>query len=201
MSPELFALARGYFAQHEGRKVHMYKCVHDVPTFGVGHAAFTVDAAAKAKWRRRDGALATFPEVELEYRQVRALPFGKTYPAEWYERRTALRLHESEIDRIFEADLLEAERLLKATKRGGKPVFADYDRWPISAQLGMIDMMFSMGPAFMGSEPPKAYPRLVAAAQRQDWATCAAESKRGGVGPARDAALANLFNSAMPPKK
>lgn len=201
MSPELFALARGYFTQHEGRKDHPYKCVHDVPTFGIGHAARTVQESAKAKWKRRDGSDATYAEIELEYRLVQALPFGKSYTADWYKRHTALRLPESEIDRIFESDLLEAERLLKATKRGGKPVFADYDRWPISAQLAMIDMMFSIGPAFMGTEPPKAYPRLVAAAVRQDWATCAAESKRGGVGPARDAALANLFNSAMPPKK
>lgn len=193
MSPELLLLAKSYFEPHEGRKNFPYLCIHGIITFGVGHAAPKAAMMRAAKWYR-NGVLASMAEVDAAWAKVKMQPFGRNLTAESYQHLTSIRLPDSEIDRIFSEDLAEAERLLRHA-------FIEYNRWPIKIQLAMIDMMFSVGPAFLGNVPPKAYPRLVAAARRQDWATCAAECKRGGVSPTRDAALAALFSSTIPSKK
>lgn len=198
MSPELLALAKAYFEPHEGRIPHMYQCIHGQVTAGIGHLFASPPAASKLLWEHEDGTFAGDAEVRLEFAKIRALPYGKDYPASFYEIYTRLRLTDQRIDGLFLADLLEAERLLAETRIRGALAFPEYDRWPAKIQLAMLDMMFSIGPAFMGSIPPKAYPKLVAAAQRGDWATCAEECKRGGVAPRRDDALKALFESAIP---
>jgi GH24 family phage-related lysozyme (muramidase) len=194
MSPELFKAAVEYFTPHEGNIPWLYQCVHGWPTVGRGHLVPSADASARLAWTRQDRTIAGTNEIRAEWDRIKALPAGKR--AEFYRQHAKLRLTQERIDALFRADVLEAERILRETKRDGAAIFPDYDRWPLPAQLAMIDMIFSLGPAMLGSTPPKAYPKLVAAAQRGNWETCADESGRGGVSKTRDAAVRALFMEA-----
>lgn len=189
MSPELLKAATAYFRLHEGVVDHMYLCVHGRVTAGVGHMFPTPSSARAAGWMRGNVFVA-WAEIESAWNRVKRMPFGVQFSAKGFARATDIRLSPQAIDGLLQSDLL-------AFESGLAKAFPDWDHYPDAAQLGLLDMAFSLGVQGL----LKGYPKCVAAAKRQDWATCAAECKRGGVSPTRDAALAALFTSAIPSKK
>lgn len=189
MSPELLAAATAYFRSHEGVVDHLYLCVHGKPTAGVGHMFPTAKAARAAGWHR-NGVYVSWSEIDAEWARVNRMPFGVQFPASSFARATSIRLSQQAIDNLLRSDLEAFERALVA-------MFPGWDHYPMPAQLGLLDLVFSLGPTGFRT----GYPRCFAATQHGDWATCALECKRGGVAPRRDAALKALFESAIPTKK
>lgn len=185
MSPELLKAAAAYFRQHEGVVPYMYLCVHGHVTAGVGHMFPTPSAARSAGWARAN-IYVSWAEVEQAWSRVKRMPFGVNFPAKGFERATDIRLSQQAIDNLLVADLTAFEaQLAKA--------FPRWDHFPDSAQLGLLDMAFSLGVhGFLNG-----YPKCVAAVRAEDWATCARECDRRGVAPRRNLALRSLFESAL----
>lgn len=190
MSPEFLDRASAYFRQHEGAVPHMYLCLHGLVTAGVGHMFPHAKAARTVMWHRQDGTLAAPVDVENEFNAIKGRPHGQNVTAASFAGITRLRLRPDTIEGILRGDLMRFEQVLAEQ-------FSDWDHWPEAAQLAMLDMVFSIGPAMFGKVAPKAYPKLVAAARNRDWATCATECKRRGVAPSRDAAVKALFEEAI----
>lgn len=189
MSPELLKAATAYFRQHEGVIPHPYLCIHGHVTGGVGHMWPTPASMRSAGWTR-GGVYVSWGEIDDAWRRLQRMPFGMQFPASSYARATDLRLSPQAIDNLLRADL-------EGFEAGLAQVFPEWDHYPESAQLALLDMAFSLGVRGFVT----GYPKCRAAALAQDWATCAHECDRRGVSPARNAALRVLFESAIPAKK
>ena len=173
--------AVAYFRQHEGVVGHMYLDVVGLVTIGVGFMLKNPAAAAALKLVRRDtGALATVAEKSQDWESVHAQEKAKV--AASYKKFTQLDLPNSEIDRELASHLQDFTRNL--TSRF--PKFAEF---PDKAQIGLLDMIYSLGPQglFTG------FPRFCSSVDAQDWKMCAEESERRNVSANRNADLKQLF--------
>ena len=83
---------------------------------------------------------------------------------------------------------------LRAFAESLRTRFAAFDTFPAAAQLALLDMIFNVGPIGFF----KGFPKLRRAADKLDWAGCAAECKRIGISDDRDEGCKNLFLSAVP---
>jgi GH24 family phage-related lysozyme (muramidase) len=177
-----------YFRQHEGVIPHMYLDVVGLVTVGVGFLLRTAEDAVALRFvNRATGNLATAAEKRQEWTTVAAQE--KARRAGYYRQFTQLDLPAEQIDRRLEFLLGEFENVLKRR-------FPNFERFPWKAQLGLLDMVYSLGPSgfFRG------YPKMCAAVARQDWLGAAAECERGGVSATRNRECKQLFlDAAMPP--
>ena len=87
-----------------------------------------------------------------------------------YERMTTLILSDEAIASLVDQRLTMNDAYLARS-------FPGYVDWPADAQLGLLSMAWSMGPAFR----PK-FPRFAAACDALDFATAAIESKEDETG-------------------
>lgn len=182
MTSNLSTRAIAYFRHHEGVVPHMYLCVHGRVTAGVGHMFPSAEAATRLLWERANHTAASRAEIIAEYERIAALPFGYEHPAGGFKKHATLMLPPPRIEGLLLADLESFERSLAVT-------FPAWGTWPSAAQLAVLDMAFSLGVAGL----LKTFPKFTKAARIQDWKTCAAESKRKGVAPSRDEAVAALL--------
>jgi hypothetical protein len=95
------------------------------------------------------------------------------------------RLEDGAIDELLAADVQRKLSEIRAR-------FPRFDTWPGSAQLGFADMAFNLG---VGGIEHK-FPRFALAAERCDWATCAAECRRPQLSAERNERTAELFRNA-----
>ena len=70
--------------------------------------------------------------------------------------------------------------------------FPKFDQFPEKAQIGLLDMTYSLGALGLF----KGYPRFCTAVDAQDWKTCAREGARRNVSDNRNADLQQLFRDA-----
>lgn len=176
--------AARYFREHEGVIDHMYLDVVGLVTIGVGFLLPSPESACQLKLvNGATGATATDAEKAQDWKNIFAQEKGKL--ALSYRRFTRLSLPQAEIDAGLLNRLEEFRRLL----RGRLP---DLDSFPEKAQIGLLDMIYSLGPKglFVG------YPAFCAAAAKSDWRACARESKRRNVSESRNQDLAQLFREA-----
>ena len=173
-----------YFRNHEGVVSHMYLDVVGLVTVGVGFLLSTARSAHGLAFVRRDtGVLASDTEKAADWDAVRAQPKAKL--AKSYKKFTQLDLPDSEIDRRLEQLIAD----FVSTLRGRFPKF---DSFPDKAQIGLLDMIYSLGPkgVFIG------FPAFCAAVDAKDWKKCARECKRRNVSDSRNADLQQLFRDA-----
>lgn len=196
MSPAFLGMAKAHFEPHEGNVPYMYRCTNPqvAVTAGIGHLFATEESATLVRWERLDGSPrpVTRSEIIEAYRKVAAMPHGRL--ASFYAPATTIRLSQATIEALFERDIRNGIEFLMRQ-------FPEWDTWPDPAQLGMLDMVYSVGTRMFGNVRPYAYPKLIAAARRQDWATCAQECGRINQPPRREKATRALFEAAIPAKK
>jgi len=173
-----------YFREHEGVVNHMYLDVVGLVTIGVGFLLRNPAAAQALTLLRRDtGAPATDEEKRRDWESVNSQEKAKL--AKTYKKFTKLDMSDAEIDKGLVIRLDDFATNLRQR-------FDDFDGFPDQAQLGLLDMIYSLGPKglFVG------FPKFCAAADDEDWKACARESKRGGVSDSRNADLKQLFLDA-----
>jgi GH24 family phage-related lysozyme (muramidase) len=178
------AAAVKYFREHEGVVRHMYLDVVGLVTIGVGFMLPNPAAAQALKLVRRDtGAPATDEEKRRDWEAVRGQL--KARRASAYRRFTALDMPDAEIDQRLITLIGDFARNLRGR-------FPKFDQFPDPAQLGLLDMAYSLGSRglFVG------FPKFCAAVDAQDWKKCAQESGRRNVSESRNAVLRQLFLDA-----
>ena len=177
--------AVAYLRRHEGVVNHMYLDVVGLVTIGVG---FMLPDAAAAKAlnlvRRDSGDPASTDEKAADWEAVHSRP--KAQLAADYRAFTRLYLPDAAIDGELTARVGGFARNLQNR-------FPQFQLYPAPAQTGLIDMVYSLGPAGLF----RGFPKFCAAADREDWDACAQEATRGNVSPARNEDLRGLFLAAV----
>ena len=152
---------------HEGRKSWMYLDHKGNVTVGLGHLLPHVEAAMALRFFER-GTLtpASKAHVAAAYRKVKSRQDLMGKHAEAFKSFTHIYLSESEIDALFERD---GAAFVDELRRA----FPAFDSFPESAQLALLDMIYSLGNTGFSE-----YVNLIAAVKFRNWALAAAESER-----------------------
>jgi GH24 family phage-related lysozyme (muramidase) len=149
----------------EGLTTWMYLDIKGLVTTGVGNLIDPVSAAVALPWRRAGGALASDQEKRDGWALVKARQDLKSYGGSAFRAACPLYLDRSAVDALVRVRLFANDALLRQR-------FPGFDAWPADAQLAAHSMAWGMGAGgFTG------FPRFSAAAQAQDWVTCAKECR------------------------
>jgi hypothetical protein len=116
-----------------------------------------------------------------DFRELLTMPAG--HPPLFYRRVACARLSDPDIRHIFELKIAQFRRTIG--------VRWQLETLPECVQIALVDMAFTLGAGGLGE-----YIRLSRAIMARDWTGAAAESGRGGVSPARNAATMQLIASA-----
>jgi GH24 family phage-related lysozyme (muramidase) len=180
--------AVAYLRRHEGVVNHMYLDVVGLVTIGVGFLLPDAAAAQALNLVRRDGGNpASVDEKAADWEAVHSRP--KAELAANYRAFTRLDLPDTAID----AELAD---LITGFVRNLESRFPQFQNYPAPAQTGLIDMVYSLGPAGLF----RGFPKFCAAVDQQDWAACAQEGIRGNVSQSRNEELQGLFVEAAAAK-
>lgn len=171
-----------YFRAHEGCVPHLYLDVVGLPTCGIGFLLTSEDACAALDFVRKDGVAASDEEKRREWQAIKAMEKG--HVANFYEPHCALRLPDAAIDAEFARIVGRFEASLRKRWPG-------FDGFPHSAQLGLLDMAYSLGEGGLF----KGYPKFCVAVDAGDWTAAASECVRRGVSITRNADCAALFRT------
>jgi GH24 family phage-related lysozyme (muramidase) len=173
-----------YVRDHEGVINHMYLDIVGLVTIGVGFMLPNPAAAAELKLVHRDtGDPANKQEKAAEWETIHAQVKAKR--ASSYRKFTALDMTDAEVDKRLIVLLDDFVRNLRQR-------FPAFDNFPDPAQIGLLDMIYSLGPAGLF----KGFPLFCKAVDDQNWKKCAGESSRRNVSGARNADLKQLFLDA-----
>jgi GH24 family phage-related lysozyme (muramidase) len=173
-----------YFREHEGVVSHMYLDVVGLVTIGVGFMIPDPGSAAQLNLVHRGNATAaTSDEKQQEWQAVHSQT--KARPAGYYTQFTVLDMTDAEIDAGLTIRIQNFVVNLRQR-------FPQFDGFPSQAQLGLLDMIYSLGPRGLFN----GYPKFCKAVDKQDWATCAKEGARRNVSPSRNSDLQQLFLDA-----
>lgn len=152
----------------EGDILHCYLDTATPPnvTIGKGTLIPNLTAMQTLPWKHpRTLTLATGYEVVQEWNRVRAMRGGLVAAA--YDAPDALMLTASDIDDMTEKTLLSIEGDLRR-------VFPEYDSFPDTAKVGLLDMGWNLGIGKLRSE----YIHFCASVKAQEWVMAAAECAR-----------------------
>jgi len=166
---------------HEGSVPHMYLDTKGYVTVGVGFMLPSPEAAAKLGFEPR-----SVSAIAADWRAVKAAPAGKV--AKWYRPLTHCVLPESALRKEFDLRVNDMLRILS----GGYKL----DQYPVQAQLGILDMMYNLGPVSL----MRGWPSFKAACNSQDWLKAAANCSRKGVSTARNEETKALFLACVSQK-
>jgi len=180
---------RDLIKKGEGSISHMYLDTRGYVTVGVGNMMATVEAAQALTFVRRDsGTPATPDEIAADYDAIKDRPYGLGYTAASFKPYTELDMPDAEIDALLDRRIADFEAGLRSD-------FSGYDGYPERARLGLMDMAFNLGNHGLVTK----FPTLTAAARAGDWAKCAEECRRRGIGEARNAEVKKLFEEVDDP--
>ena len=185
--PRLISLLK----RGEGSVNHLYLDTVGKVTVGVGNMLPTAESAGKLPFRHRfSDNRANINDIIIEYGKIKQLPYGKDRPASFYAPYCELYLPEREIDKLLGSRVQEFLKSLRMQFRG-------FDDYPEAAQLGIMDMIFNLGPTkLFASAQDGGFPKFCLAVRQQDWATCANECHRRGIADERNNEVKNLFLEA-----
>lgn len=176
---------RSMIKEGEGSISHMYLDTCGFVTVAVGQLLRTIEAAQELAFVHREtGELATQEEIAQDFESVRQQPAGQI--ASSYKRFTKLGLPEPAINSLLDIRIEEFEAGLLAD-------FPEYDSYPDETKLGLMDMVFNLGNAGLVNK----FPTFTKAAREKDWATCAKECHRQGIGDHRNEMTKKLFEKSV----
>jgi type VI secretion system secreted protein VgrG len=206
--------ARGKF---EGKTPYFYGDTVGVVTIGIGHAVPTVEEALKLPLYK-DGQKVDDKEIrriygilDKEAKQQHSLFGGtKKMPTapHYEEMNEGLTIDEDAILALFEKDihlkhveLKQAFRLLSL--KLFEPRFKPLEKYPIAAQVALLDMAYNMGIGglfgrpFGFSKKKGGYPTMLNAIREHRFYIAAIASHRPQVQKSRNEAIYRLFREAQ----
>jgi GH24 family phage-related lysozyme (muramidase) len=145
----------------------MYLDTNGYVTVGVGEMLPNAARAQSLGFVDINNQPATSSAILNEYQRVSALPPAET--ADFYCSPTSPTLPPATIDAILLQHLTYFDGQLQQR-------FASYPNFPDPAKLGLLDMIFNLGPAKLFNT----YPKFMGYVQNQDWANAALECYRNG---------------------
>jgi GH24 family phage-related lysozyme (muramidase) len=167
----------------EDREASLYLDSRSNPTIGIGCLVPSAVSFASLPLRVEAGALATGQQKRDEFARVAAMP--PALGAAAYRGSPRVFLTEEGIDGL-------AFRRLHTTCTGLAMLCPEFDAFPESAQMCLIDLAWNLGLGKLKED----FPKLVAACNRGDWRTAAIESHVSSSRAARNEWRAQQFFNA-----
>ena len=165
-----------FTAQWEGAVDHCYLDTAGVVTVGVGFALHSLQDVWKLPWSpNAQAACADWNIVKGQ---------AKGHLASFYKRFCMARLPVAHMRPLFAAKMQGFQKLIAER-------WKLYDQ-PINAQVALSDLVWNVGPAGLNK-----FAKLHAAVMARDWETAAVESRRKGIGDARNIATGALFRALV----
>jgi len=164
----------------EGVVPYMYLDSIGLVTVGVGFMLPNVYAASTLPFVNTKDEPASQVEIALDYNRVKALPANKLVT--YYHSFSSLLLPPSEINRLLAANVTSFEVSLRR-------IYPDYDVYPGSVKIGLLDMVYNLGAAKLQAT----YPKFNAAVRAHNWELAAAQSHRNGPSEERNTWTKNQF--------
>ena len=178
----------GFISAWEGRVPFLYLDTKKLATFGLGIMVDTGTAMTEfgqsQPWRKKSGQLASRAEIRDEYDRIHAREDLAPRGGFAFRAVATLRLDETVID----------DTLGQKTAQFWDRISLDLpylEDWPADAQLALANMMWNLGPRFLGPR----WPKFTEAAKAGDFAGCAASCVRAVRAP-RDFRNRLLFLTA-----
>lgn len=168
----------------EGSVPYMYLDSVGLVTVGIGFMLPNVFAASTLPFVNNAGESASQIEISLDYNRVKALPANKLVT--YYHSFSSPFLPQSELDRQLAIKVTAFEVALRR-------IYPDYDVYPDSVKIALIDMIYNLGAAKLQAT----YPKFNAAVRAHDWRLAASQSHRNGPSDERNKYVKNLFMEAV----
>ena len=193
--PDYRKLLAGPF---EGSIPHMYLDTRGYVTVGIGKMLPTPSAAQLIRFVRRGTQdLANVLEIQDAFLKVRGSIAGR--PAASYRNLTDLDLAPGEADRLLNAELEKAEDRCRN-------LFGGWDKFPLPAQLALLDMVYNMGEgrALTAADRQAGrrehglfqFHKLRESVAKEDWAAASRDCHRVGIQKSRDTWTRDKFLEA-----
>jgi len=157
----------------EGVIPWMYLDTRGLVTVGVGEMLAAVAAAQALPFIDGSGNPVAPDIIVAEYNRVAGLPMGQA--AGTYRANASPILADASIDNLLMGRVRDFDQQLSAK-------FANYAAFPDPARLGLLDMIYNLGPRglFVG------YPTFMGCVNNENWTGAAGECYRNGPSPARN---------------
>jgi len=179
-----FAAIKALLVPSEGNIPHMYLDTAGKVTVGIGNLISNAAYACTLSFvNRTTSKAATRQEITADFDAVSKQPRGLAAPK--YRPFTALDMPSPAIDLLFQGRVQEFQRLLKIQ-------YPQYDSYPQSAQLALLDMGFNLGVSGLKNT----WPKLNQAIDKQDWKSASTNCFRPQVNAVRNAEVKRLFEKA-----
>lgn len=178
-----YETARNLIEPFEGKVSYLYLDTQGYVTVGIGFMLPTAQQALPLMWRWRDPASSGEPsavDISDEWARVSRARPGMVPKA--YHAITSMDLHDDDIGALFNRTVDKMVGRLVA-------IFPEYSKWPMPAQLAVLDMAWNLGPNAL----PLNWPKLSAALRRKNWQEAALHSHRPQSHGGRNAAIQGLF--------
>ena len=180
-----YGQARQVIEPHEGVIPHMYLDTNGFVTVGIGNMLADDHAACALLFRDVvSGAEASPQQITADFYAVHSQRKGMR--AESYRAFTSCELEAPEISRLFRRRVDEFVAQLRVH-------YLDFDEYPPSAQLAILDLAWNLGTHALAYK----WPRLTAAIRSQHWAIAAIECIRPQSSQKRNADTVALFHAAL----
>jgi GH24 family phage-related lysozyme (muramidase) len=170
---------------YEGCFPYMYLDSRGYVTVGVGFWLETPDHAASYTFYINStpsgsAQKATSDQVRAEWSHVKCQ--AANHLETYYQQFTTVQMQEPDMDAMLTEKVSAFEAVARKT-------FANWDDFPASAQLALLDMIYNLGSLI-------AFPKLVAYATKKDWVNCAQQCYRNGPGNQRNNETKARFQAA-----
>lgn len=147
----------------EGRVLWMYVDTKGYVTTGDGNLIDSPAAAARLPWKRPDGSLASYAEVERDWNAIKRSGLEATGGGSAQQAAvTSLRLTHEDVNALVASKIAENETVLRKRWPG-------YDKAPAEAQLALNLWAWAVGPAAK-------YPALFTALSNEAYSTAGKEA-------------------------
>lgn len=168
----------------EGSIPYMYADSVGLVTVGIGFMLPNVFAASTLPFVNPAGEPSTQTEIAADFNRVKSLPSNKL--PTYYHSFSSPLLPQAEINRLLAANVASFEISLRR-------LYADYDTYPDSVKVGLIDMCYNLGAAKLRDQ----YPKFNRAVQTHNWLLAADQCHRNGPSSERNEWCQKQFMEAV----
>lgn len=168
----------------EGSVPYMYLDKVGLVTVGIGFMLPNIYAASTLPFMKPAGEPASQIDISLDYNRVKALSANKLVT--YYHSFSSPLLPQAEINRLLAANVVSFEVSLRR-------IYLDYDIYPDSVKVGLIDMCYNLGASKLQAQ----YPKFNRAVQTHNWLLAADQCHRNGPSEERNTWTKNQFLEAL----
>lgn len=174
---------RAHVRKFEDYIQYMYRDSEGYVTVGLGHKFENVEEAKSLVFWKREIKVsettrvrADAADVETAFNAVKKADLVMNSKATAFKnlKHNNIDLDINEIERLFISDVREFVRQLQTKKD-----FSDFDTYPAPVQLGMLDLLYTIGfKGFFGSKTDTGFEKLAGALKYRNWIEAAEETHR-----------------------